>query len=435
MGAQVVGTDDQGAERLAANLQPLAGLPVDLHLGGMRAADLVGADLIVLSPGVPPDRGPLREARQARVLMIGELELASRFIEAPIVGITGTNGKSTVTTLCGVIAAETGRPAFCGGNLGTPLSDAVGTAAAGPAGIVVCEMSSFQLEATEHLHCRAAAVLNLTPDHLDRYPSMEAYGDAKARIFRNLGPEDVRVLNGDDQETLALFSRNFGSDMPVYLFSVKREVPLGGFVRGEDLVLRLAGRAEESYPISALQLTGRHNLQNALCAALLMRASGLASAGQVLAALQKARPLPHRMELVGEHRGVRYFDDSKGTNVDAVVAGLSGFPQPFALIAGGRHKGGSYAPLAQVLRENTVRGVVVIGEAAPLIEAALDGITKVVRASSLEEAVQRAAALCQPGDAVVLSPACSSFDMFRDYAHRAEVFCAAVRRLMQGGTP
>lgn len=430
-GARVVATDDRS--EIGPIAAELADLGVALHLGGISAEALQGADLVVLSPGVPPTLPPLVEARGCGVPILGEIELAARFVAAPIVGVTGTNGKSTVASLCGAIAARTGRPSFCGGNLGTPLLEAVGTPAAEPDGIVVCEMSSFQLETVERLHCRAAAVLNLTADHLDRYSSLQEYGDAKARIFCNMTADDVRVLNADDPETLALYRRNHGERFSVFTFSLREAPPLGGFVDGDHLVLRLPG-GQERYPTAELNLVGSHNLANALAAFLLMRASGLATPAQVREAARAFRPLPHRMEWVAERGGVHFYDDSKGTNVGAVVASLHGFPRPFALIAGGRHKGGSYAPLRQVLATASVRGVLLIGEAAPLLEEALAGANYPVwRARSMEEAVERAASLCRPGDAVVLSPACSSFDMFRDYAHRAEVYRRAVYRL-GGGT-
>lgn len=430
-GDEVIGVDDQPRERLPA-LADLGALPVTLELGGVRAGTLQRAELIVLSPGVPPTVPAIAAARAAGVPIIGEVELACRHIRAPIVGITGTNGKSTVTSLCGAIAERTGRPSFCGGNLGTPLIEAAGTAAARPDGIVVCELSSFQLETAETLRCKAAAILNLTPDHLDRYPSMIEYGDAKARIARNMPPGTAHpvVLSADDPEVRALFVRNFGPERPACWFSTRARpsAQQGSYLDGQELVLYGPGW-EERYPAQELRLVGRHNLANALAAFLLMRASGLATFDQVQPAAREFRALPHRMELVAEHHGIRYYDDSKGTNVDAVAAGLDGFPRPFALIAGGRHKGGSYAPLRRALAGAAVRGVLLIGEAAPLLEEALAGVAPVVRAAGLEEAVRAAAALCRPGDAVILSPACSSYDMFRNYEHRAEVFRAAVQGL------
>jgi len=442
-GALAIGCDDRDEAALAEGLATLGelGRKLPLALGGLKAEVLTAADLIVLSPGVPPSRAPLAAAAAAGVPITGEIELASRFIRAPIVGITGTNGKSTVTSLCGAIAsavsAETDRPSFCGGNLGTPLIEAVDTPAAAPRGIVVCELSSYQLETAATLRCRAAAILNLTPDHLDRYPSLTAYGDAKAQIFRNQSPADVLVWNSDDSEVEALVRRNRppSAGPTEWRFSVSAAAAQGaaGAVASGALRLQLP-TGEESYPIDELQLVGRHNLANALAAFLLMRASGLATYDQVRRAARSFQALPHRMQLIAEAAGVRYYDDSKGTNVDAVVAGLDGFPRPLALIAGGRHKGGSYAPLRAVLERNATRGAVLIGEAAPLIAEALSGCAfPVLHAPTLEAAVAASAALCRPGDAVVLSPACSSFDMFRDYGHRAAVFAAAVARLAATG--
>ncbi len=454
-GALVTACDDRAEAALASALAPLQGYlstgKLRLALGGLRAEVLTSVDLIVLSPGVPPTLPAIVAARDAGVTITGEIELASRFISAPIVGITGTNGKSTVTSLCGAMAAATGRPSFCGGNLGTPLIDAIGTPAASADGIVVVELSSYQLETAVTLTCRAATVLNLTPDHLDRYTSLAAYGDAKARIFANMPALATRVYNADDPQVLALRERHLGASSPGYTFSTHGPVPpqqlgahpmrLGGWVEGSELVLSgvaggLAARAHNSdvpterYAISELNLVGQHNLANVLAALLLMRGSDLCTAEQARAALRSFHALPHRMQLVAEATGIRFYDDSKGTNVDAVVAGLAGFPQPLVLIAGGRDKGGSYAPLRAVLEQNRTRGVIVIGEAAPLLQTALHGCAfPVTPAPTMQAAVQSAAALCQPGDAVVLSPACSSFDMFRDYAHRAEVFTTAALSL------
>jgi UDP-N-acetylmuramoylalanine--D-glutamate ligase len=435
---EVIGCDDRDEAALKSGLETLGEIyqrpskSLRLSLGGLRAEVLTACDLIILSPGVHPACAPIVQARAAGVPITGEVELAARFIAAPIVGITGTNGKSTVTSLCGAIAAEvaqeSGRKSFCGGNLGTPLIEVVGTHAADADGIVVCELSSYQLETADSLHCRAGAILNLTPDHLDRYASLAAYGDAKARILRNQTPADVLVWNLDDPEVAALLQRASCGNPSRYAFSLRDE-SAAGTVIGDALRLRLP-QGEERYPISELKLIGRHNLANVLAAFLLMRASGLATCEQVRRAARGFQALPHRMQLIAEVAGIRYYDDSKGTNVDAVVAGLDGFPRPLALIAGGRHKGGSYAPLRAVLERGATRAVVVIGEAAPLLAEALGGCAfPVRRAQTLELAVAEAAAFCQPGDAVVLSPACSSFDMFRDYAHRAAVFASAVAAL------
>ncbi|HEX2570040.1 MAG TPA: UDP-N-acetylmuramoyl-L-alanine--D-glutamate ligase [Polyangia bacterium] len=445
-GARAVLTDVRAESALAG---ALAGLPaaVELELGGHREASFRAADLIVISPGVPPSLPELRAARDAGIPVLGEVELASRYVKAPIVAVTGTNGKSTVTSLCGEIAVATGRPAFVGGNLGTPLITAVGTPAAEVGGIVVCEVSSFQLETCETFHPRAAVLLNITPDHLDRHGSMTAYADAKMRVVRNLGEGDVFVWNEDDPVSAEAYGRHAGGWLPTLTYSTRgrpqhrwvRDLgdgvvsfEVGGYLDGETLVLRLpppAAQEEERYPASELALVGRHNLGNALAAFLAMRGSGVATAAEVREGARRFRPLPHRMELVGEWHGVRFYDDSKGTNVAAVVASLDGFPKPFLLIAGGRDKGGSYAPLREVLGRNMARGAILIGEAADKIASALEGVVPIHRAASMDEAVTRAAALAVGGDAVVLSPACSSFDMFDNYEHRGRVFRAAVAQL------
>lgn len=431
-GASVLGLDEKPKSLLStAALLDELNVPVQ----EISLAPLLSSHLIVLSPGVPPKLPSLLAAKEAGIPMVGELEFAAKRIRAQIIGITGTNGKSTVTSLCGAIANVTGRPSFCGGNLGTPLIEAVGTEAAQATGIVVCEMSSFQLENTSSLHCRAAAILNVTPDHLDRYDSFQAYADAKTRIAQHQTSSDILVLNADDGEVLASIERNYGKRPALYFStepSSKMEPALlHGLIQKDQLVLQGLPSLErqEFYPISELNLIGRHNLANVLAALLLMRGSGLATYDQARKAVAAFLPLPHRMEKVTTFNGITYYDDSKGTNVDAVAKSLDGFPTPFALIAGGKDKGGSYAPLAEVLTKNQVRGVVLIGEAAPLIEKALLPSILPLFAASMEEAVSLATRLCQTGDAVILSPACSSFDMFQNYEHRAEVFRNAVAML------
>jgi UDP-N-acetylmuramoylalanine--D-glutamate ligase len=397
------------------------------ELGGHREASFVSADLVVLSPGVP-ELPEVAAARRAGRQVSGELEVASWFVSGTLVAITGTNGKSTTTTLCGAVVRASGYPTFVGGNLGEPLSDAVGTRAAAPGGILVVEVSSFQLETVERFHPRIAVLLNVSPDHLDRYPDVEAYAAAKARIFRSQGPSDFAVLNVDDD----LVRRSSEGIAPRRLFlSTRRKLDVGGWVDGDTLCLRLPGGDLERYPAHNPALTGRHNAENALAALLAGRLAG-ATPSEARRSLLEFRALPHRMELVAEAHGVAYYDDSKGTNVGAVVAALDGFPHPVVLIAGGRDKGGDYAPLAAALAR-VGRGVVLIGEAADRIAAACAGVlppARVARAQTLEEAVAAAAAMAERGDAVVLSPACASFDMFRDYAHRGAVFRAAVRALV-----
>ncbi len=420
-GARVTATDSRAAAALGPGLLRLPE-GVVRELGGHRRESFVGADLIVLSPGVP-EIAELAAARAAGVSITGELELASRFVAGTIVAITGTNGKSTTTTLVGDMLRATGRPTFVGGNLGEPLAEAVGTPAAEPGGFCVVEASSFQLETTVTFHPRVAALLNVTADHLDRYPDLDAYAATKARIFAAQSAADDAVVNLDDPlvvgATAGAPSRRTG-------FSVARPLDQGGWLEDDALALRLPGEESERYPASLPALTGRHNQANALAALLAARLAG-ATPAQARAGLIAFRPLAHRMELVAEADGVAYYDDSKGTNVGAVVAALAGFPRPVVLIAGGRDKGGDYAPLAEALGR-VGRAAVLIGEAADKMAAALGLTLPVERATTLDAAVDAARRLAHPGDAVVLSPACSSFDMFRDYAHRAEVFRAAVAR-------
>jgi UDP-N-acetylmuramoylalanine--D-glutamate ligase len=264
--------------------------------------------------------------------------------------------------------------------------------------------------------------LNLTPDHLDRYATVEDYGNAKLRLARKLGPDDVMVVNADD-EFFARAGEKRKQQTRVLTFSA-RTPNADAFVDDTDLVA-----LGERYPIAELNLIGRHNLGNALAAILLLRGPDLADAATVRAALRAFRPLPHRMQLVAAKRGVRFYDDSKATNVDSVVAGLDGFPMPFVLVAGGRDKGGSYAPLVRALTENSCRAVVLIGEAADKIDAAIAGAVPTLRARSMEQAVELAIVRTERGDAVVLSPACSSYDMFKNYEHRGDVFKECVEAL------
>jgi UDP-N-acetylmuramoylalanine--D-glutamate ligase len=378
----------------------------------------------VLSPGVP-EIPEFVASPAAGVAVTGEMQLASRFVDATLIAITGTNGKSTTTTLAGAMMKASGKPTFVGGNLGDPLALAVGTPAGSPGGACVVEASSFQLETAQTFSPRVAVLLNITPDHLDRYADVEAYAATKARIFAAQHPSDFAVFNVDDpivvRHAERIRARRLG-------FSMDTRLSEGAWLDGEELVLRLPGARPESYPTAVPALVGRHNQANALAALLASRLAG-ATHSEALRALTEFQPLAHRMELVARAGGVLFYDDSKGTNVGAVVAALDGFPRKVVLIAGGRDKGGDYAPLAAAMGE-VGRAAVLIGEAADKLEAAFRGVVPVRRAATMDEAVTIAAELAGPGDAVVLSPACSSFDMFRDYAHRAQVFRDAVDRLV-----
>ncbi|HET6284972.1 MAG TPA: UDP-N-acetylmuramoyl-L-alanine--D-glutamate ligase [Polyangia bacterium] len=427
-GAEVTVTDRHTAAELAAALDKLPP-GVRQELGGHKRETFLASELVVLSPGVP-EIPEVREARAAGVAITGEMELASRFLEATIVAVTGTNGKSTTTTLCGAMLRATGYPTFVGGNLGQPLAEAVGTPAGGLGGHCVVETSSFQLETIETFHPRVAVLLNISADHLDRYAGMAEYAAAKARVFMAQNRGDFAVINVDDALVVEVSAQAQSRRLGI---SIERKLTEGGWIEGDSLVLRLPGASDETYPAELPGLVGRHNQQNALASLLAARLAG-ATPAAARRALLEFRPLSHRMELVAEARDVVYYDDSKGTNVGAVVAALRGFPRPVVLIAGGRDKGGDYAPLAQAL-DRVGHAAVLIGEAAPRIAAALKDVLPVQIAPTLQEAVAIASRLANRGDAVVLSPACSSYDMFRDYVHRAEVFRAAVFAVTGGRGP
>jgi UDP-N-acetylmuramoylalanine--D-glutamate ligase len=422
-GARVTVNDAKPASALASQLALLPST-ITAQVGGHPDALFADQDMIVLSPGVPPL--PQVAAAQAKgVVVTGELEVSSWFVESTVVAITGTNGKSTTTTLCGAILGLNGRPTFTGGNLGTPLAEAIGTEATRQGGICVVEVSSFQLETTRTFRPQVAVLLNLSPDHLDRYPDFDGYVAAKQRIFAAQTASDFAVVNIDDPNVETAARKVQGRCI---LISTHRALGVGGWVEGDALCVRLPGGPVEYYPAQLPGLVGRHNQENALAALVAARLVGALPA-EARHALVSFRPLPHRMELVGDFNDIEFYDDSKGTNVGAVVAALDGFPRKVVLIAGGRHKGGSYAPLADVMKKYG-RAAVLIGEAAPLMREALGPVVPVEMADDMDDAVQRAAGLAERGDAVVLSPACSSFDMFRDYAHRAEVYRHAVRELI-----
>lgn len=413
LGASVVATDQAPAERLAAEV---ATLPVQVVLGGHAGVDFAGADLIVVSPGVPSFPA-LLEAEQSGVPVLGELGLACRYITAPLLFVGGTNGKSTTTTLLGELLTSGGNTVFVGGNLGTPAAEAVGR----ELGAAVLEVSSFQLERSAGVKPKVSVLLNITEDHLDRYASFADYADAKGNAFVAQDASDVAIIPQGDVGCLSQAQRGKG-----------RLLQVGGAgadyaVTEQTIVERATG---EVFPLQATRLHGHHNHTNAAFAVAAARALGV-EAEPIRRALSVFQPLPHRMALVTEVRGVRFYDDSKATNVGAAVTALLGLSeQRGVLIAGGRDKLGSYAPLVEALKQKG-RAVVLIGEAAGAIEAAIAGALPVVRAGDMPGAVRAAFDQAQPGDAVLLSPACSSFDMFKSYADRGDKFAEAALSLKQ----
>ncbi len=387
-------------------------------LGGFDPAVLDGADQIVVSPGVSLAEPFLQQAAARGLDLVGDIELFAREAGGRVIGITGTNGKSTVTTLVGEFARAAGIEARVGGNLGAPALDLL---EGPPAEMYVLELSSYQLETTHSLQLESGAVLNVTPDHLDRYPDLAAYAAAKARIFERCA---TAIVNLDDDIVVRMprpGQRRVG-------FSLRRDDADFRLLSrdGEDW---LAAGGDALMPLSSLRLPGRHNAANALAALAIGSVAGF-PAEAMTGVLRRFGGLPHRAERVAEWRGISWIDDSKGTNVGATQAAIAGLDGPLVLIAGGDGKGQDFAPLAAACR-GKVRHAVLIGRDAELIEAALEDSCEASLADTLEHAVAVAASIAQPGDTVLLSPACASFDMFRDYAHRGEVFAAAVRELPQ----
>ena len=414
-GWRIAVTDTRPAPPQLAALAALdARIPV--RLGALDPELLEGAVFVVASPGLPV-RGPFFEEAERRGLaVVGDIELFARAAAAPVVGVTGTNGKSTVTTLVAGMALRAGLKVRAGGNLGPPALDLL---AAGTE-LYVLELSSYQLETTSSLCCRAATVLNVSADHLDRYPSLASYAAAKARIFARC---DTAVINLDDPLVVAM-PRTASSTLSFSLRASVGATYALALHQGEWWLTRAGApllRATE------LRTRGAHNAANALAALALGEALALPLAA-MLAELRSFAGLPHRSQWIADRQGVAYIDDSKGTNVGATLAAVAGMPGPVVLIAGGDAKNQNFGPLATGLR-GKVRHIVLIGRDAPLIARALDGVCPIERCATLPQAVQAAARAARPGDTVLLSPACASFDMFRDYAHRGEVFAEAVQEL------
>jgi UDP-N-acetylmuramoylalanine--D-glutamate ligase len=437
-GAAVTAVDDRPREvlNLGALGEGEAHPQLTLRCGGAAAGSPLpeGLDGLVLSPGVPPDRPWIAAARAAGLPVISEVELAFPLLQGPVVGITGTNGKSTTTEMTGAILRAAGQSVEVCGNIGEAISGRVD----GPAGrTFVVEMSSFQLEAVDTFRPRAAALLNLTPDHLDRYPSFEAYGAAKAILFRRQEATDVAVFNADDPRVVALAAAPGTGQGRRRWFSRTGVVDDGCYLHGEE-VLEVEPRRPPTllFPREAVAVPGAHNLENAMAAALLARARGVEPA-VVTRALRGFRGLPHRMERVAEVAGVLFYDDSKGTNTAATAKSLEDLPDGGVhLILGGRAKGDDPRELAPLLRSKA-RHLYLIGEAAEPFAAALEGVAPLTVVQTLERAVERAAAQARGGEVVLLSPACASFDQFSSYRQRGERFQQLVAQLVdlspQGG--
>ncbi len=420
-GARVAVSDAKTEEQLPQQIPLLLDHGISVETGQHSERTFRDQDLIVISPGVPVDVPQLVQARALNIPVIGEVELAARFLKGNIVAITGSNGKTTTTALAGAVVAAGGAKTLIGGNIGTPAISFVDIATDDT--WVVLEISSFQLETIESFRPRIAVVLNVTPDHLDRHYTFENYAAAKARIFENQTANDFLVLNADNPPSAAMAAK---ANAAVYWFGRVKEVERGAFVRAGRIFWRDGRTEREVLPVGEVSLKGSHNLENALaavCVGMLARVDPT----QIRGAVGAFKAVEHRLEFVAAVRGVEYYNDSKATNVDATIKALESFPGRIHLILGGKDKGSDYSLLNPLL-EKRVKRVYTIGAAAAKIESQIRGV-EVAKVGTLEAAVKSASDSATPGDVVLLAPACASFDQFTSYEHRGRIFKEQVHQL------
>jgi UDP-N-acetylmuramoylalanine--D-glutamate ligase len=421
-GSLVTVSDAKPQQQLGNELSLLLDHGIAIETGGHGERTFRGQDLIVVSPGVPFDAPLLQQARAMGETVIGEIELAAQFFPGRMIAITGSNGKTTTTALTGEIIAAGGFDTLVGGNIGTPAISLVDRAT--PQTIAVLEVSSFQLETIQSYRPYIAVVLNVTPDHLDRHRTFSAYTSAKARIFENQKSDDFSVLNADDPTCVSLA---WAVESKLFWFSRKKEVEQGALVRDANIFFRDGNDEKEIMPIAEISLKGAHNVENVLAAAsvgMLMRCDP----GQIRRTIREFKAVEHRLEYVATIRGVEFYNDSKATNVDATIKAIESFPANIHLILGGKDKGSDYSLLNDLLRER-VKAVYTIGAAAEKIESQIKDTVEILRADTLDAAVKRAAKAAQPGDIVLLAPACASFDQFQNYEHRGKTFKEIVKGL------
>ena len=434
-GARVTVADRKESTELASVLETIDRDHVGVAVGARYELSLDDADLVVVSPGVPYRLAPLDAVRRRGVKVISELELASQFLRSPLLAVTGTNGKSTTVTLIGKFLAESGKRAFVGGNLGTALSEAAvedlrahQAGKPSPFDFLVVEVSSFQLETIDRFHPWIAALLNVTVDHQDRYESLDEYIAAKQRIFENQTTSDFALFNLDDDRVAALRQRVRAKRLGFTRRStIGAGMDGGTYLEDDGIVTTVTGVRQEICRRSEIRIIGNHNVENVMAAATYAVLCGC-SLGAIRRVLATFPGLEHALEVVRERRGVRFVNDSKGTNVDATLKALESIDEPIWLIAGGRDKGGDFSRLAQAVRRRA-KSVILIGEAAPLLRRAWEGVATMLEATTLREAVDLAAQGALQGDVVLLSPACASFDMFTDYQDRGRQFKALVHAL------
>jgi UDP-N-acetylmuramoylalanine--D-glutamate ligase len=423
-GARVTVSDSRSAVALAGEIPALLDAGIMVETGGHGLLTFRRQDLIVVSPGVPYDTPELKQVRAFGLPIIGELELASRFLQGQIVAITGSNGKTTTTCLVGKMFADAGRETLVGGNIGVPVIELVDKSSAGT--ISVLEVSSFQLETVEEFHPHIAVVLNITPDHLDRHGSFANYAAMKARITEQQTSADFLVLNGEDTPTQMVAAK---TKAQIFWFSGRRPIKQGAFVHGDSVLFipREGAKAEPVMPVAEIPLKGAHNVENVLAAVCTARLAGVA-AESIRASVSSFKAVEHRLEFVAAVGGVEFYNDSKATNVDATKKALEGFKGGVHLILGGKDKDSDYAELADLIRERA-KFVYTIGSAAEKIERQLAGVVKIVSAGTLDAAVRKAAQDAVAGDVVLLAPACSSFDQFENFEHRGRTFKELVKGL------
>jgi UDP-N-acetylmuramoylalanine--D-glutamate ligase len=425
-GASVTVSDmKKEADLEPGTVREMRTLGVTLETGEHKAQTFLRAERIIVSPGVPLDLAPLAAARGKGVPVTGEMDLAVQIMDTPIVAVTGTNGKSTVTAFLGALVQNAGHKVFVGGNLGTPLIEYA--AGSSKADVAVVEVSSFQLDTMESFSPLVALLLNISPDHLDRYPSYEAYVQSKLKIFKNQGAGDFAILNDEDA---ALSSFAPPQDVSVLRYGLKTKDHRQAFVEGKGIRAGLPGKAKHFFDLQKCPLPGRHNVENMMAAGL----AGLAlnvEPSVIQHTMDHFQGLPHRLEFAGRVREVDFYNDSKATNVDAAIRSIGSFDRPIVLIAGGRHKGGDYAPLVRVA-EGKVKKAFLMGESAQIMAQAFEDKIPYATADNMDDAVAKAFSVAKPQDVVLLAPACSSFDMFTDYGHRGRAFKKAVEGLQHG---
>lgn len=420
-GAAVTATDEKPEAEMAETAARLRAAGVKLALGAHSQEMFLEQDLIVVSPGVPAKLPALELARAQGIPVWGEIELAWRFLRGKLVAITGSNGKTTTTSLVAHILKTAGIATFVGGNIGVPLLALVESST--DSTVTVAEISSFQLETIQEFRPEIGVLLNLTPDHLDRHESFESYAAAKMRLFENQLDCDAAVLNADDPE----ITRRMPSRGHVYWFSRQKRVAEGAFVRDGEIVFRADGSETVVARRSDITLRGEHNLENVLAACAAAYLAG-APAAAIATGVKTFRAVEHRLEFVAEIGGVQFYNDSKATNVDATLKAVEAFPGPLLVILGGKDKGSPYSPLAEPLHQRA-RLAILIGAAAGKIAADIGGAVPIEHAGTLDRAVKLAAERARPGDVVLLAPACSSFDQFENYEQRGRVFKELVARL------